>query len=377
MLDGLRDELAGLAAAHKEEGDRLRKLPPAVAEAFLRYDIYRMLLPADLGGAAVDPLDYLRLVEDVARSDGSIAWNLAIGAGSGLYVGYLPPEIARTMCDQRACGIAGAYAPMGQGEAVDGGYRVGGHWGWASGVADAGWMVFGFRVTTSDANGEQRSDALTALAPREAFRVLDTWHTSGMRGTGSADYEVENLFVPAEMTFRMFVDEPRHPAPLFRLPGAFFAAAITVVAIGIARGAAEGLIRLAGTKQPLPGRSGLPEQASAQYAVAKAIALAESASAYLRSAIAEIWQAILDEAPIDLAQRARARRAAIHAAEAAADAVDLCCRAAGGNALRQSEPFERALRDVRGVLAHIVLQRTAMEDVGRTDFGLTPLWPTF
>jgi alkylation response protein AidB-like acyl-CoA dehydrogenase len=198
-----------------------------------------------------------------------------------------------------------------------------------------------------------------------------------MRGTGSADYEVENLFVPAEMSFRMFVDEPRHPAPLFRLPAAFFAAALAVVALGIARGAAEGLIRLAGMKRPLPGRPSLAEQPSAQYAVAKALALAESGSAYLHQTIGDIWRRILASEAFGLAERARARRAAIHAAEAAADAVDLCCRAAGGNALRRSEPFERALRDVRAVLGHIVLQRTAMEDVGRTDFGLDPLFPVF
>jgi len=374
MLDQLRDELSKLAAVSREEGDRLRKLPPAVAKVFLRHDVYRLLLPTDLDGAAVDPLDYLQLVEDVARIDGSIAWNFAIGAGSALYVGYLPVDKSSTMFADPFCGIAGAYAPIGRGEPLSGGFRVSGHWSWASGVADARWMVFGFRVPSDEGQPER---ALTALASREAFRILDNWHTSGMRGTGSTDYEVENLFVPAEMTFRMFIDEPRHPAPVFRLPGAFFSAAVATVALGIARGAAEGLIRLAHDKRPLPGRTVLPQQAYAQYAVAKALALVESASAYQRQAIADIWRQILFREEIGLDLRARARRASIHAAEASAEAVDLCCRAAGGNALRQSEPFERALRDVRAVLAHIVLQRGAMEDVGRTDFGLEPLWPTF
>jgi alkylation response protein AidB-like acyl-CoA dehydrogenase len=373
MLEKLRDELTGLAAAHRDEGDSLRRLPPALSEAFLGHDIYRMLLPADLGGGELDPLDYLQLVEEIASIDGSIGWNLAIGSGSDLYVGYLPPERALAMFADSDCGIAGAYAPIGQGEAVDGGYRVSGHWGWASGVADARWMVFGFRVVER----EKPPQALTALAPCDAFRVLDNWHTSGMRGTGSADYEVEDLFVPAEMTFRMFIDEPRHPAPVFRLPGAFFSAAVATVALGIARGAAQGLIALADAKRPLPGRTALRDQAYAQYAVAKALALTESASAYLRQSIAEIWQQILADEEVGLGSRARGRRASVHAAEAAAEAVDLCCRAAGGNALRQSEPFERALRDVRAVLAHVVLQRSALEDVGRTDFGLPPLWPTF
>jgi len=263
-LEAVRADLVTLAARHRQEGDALRRLPPALAEAFLRHDIYRMLLPPDLGGAAVDPMDYLQLVEDVARVDGSTAWNLAIGIGSALYVGYLPPERSRAMFAERACCIAGAYAPFGRGEVVDGGYRVSGRWGWASGIDQARWVVFGFTIPAGRAPEESRAAAWQALAPREAFRALDTWHVSGMRGTGSFDHEVENLFVPAEMTFRMFLGEPRHPAPFFKLPGAFFAAVVASVTIGIALGAVEGLKRLASEKQGLAGRSAMRDEAFAQ-----------------------------------------------------------------------------------------------------------------
>jgi len=368
-------DLTELAAAHKEEGDTLRKLPPALADAFLRHDVYRMLLPHDLGGAAMDPLDYLQFVEDIARVDGSTAWNLALGIGSSIFFGYLPPERARSMVGERECGIAGAYAPFGRGEVVEGGYRVSGRWGWASGVHQARWMVFGFTVAPPDGAG--RPEARQALAPREAFHVLDTWHVSGMRGTGSTEYEVANLLVPAEMTFRMFVGKPHHSAPLFRMPGAFFGAAVASVALGIALGATESLTRLAASKRALPGRSSLRDQASAHYAVAKAQALAESASTHLRQSIADIWRAIRLDKEIALEQRMRARRASVHAAEASAEAVDLCCRAAGGDALFLSQPFERALRDVRAAIANIGLQRATMEDAGRAAFGLDPAWPIF
>jgi alkylation response protein AidB-like acyl-CoA dehydrogenase len=375
MLDRIRDELSALAAVHRKEGDVLRHLPPALAEAFLRHDVYRLLLPVDLGGAGVDPLDYLQLVEDVSRVDGSIGWNLTIAIGSGLYLGYIPPAHARAISARPDCGIAGAYAPMGRGEAVEGGYRVSGHWSWASGAADARWMVFGFSVAPPGPDG--KPEARAGLAPRDAFHVLDNWYTGGMRGTGSTDYEVEDLFVPADMTFRMFVDAPRHPAPLFRLPGVFFAAAVATVALGIARGAAEGLIALADAKRAPPGRTALRDQPYAQYAVAKALALAESSSVYLRQAIGEVWRLVQYDQEIALADRARARRACVHAAEASAEAVDMCCRAAGGNALREGEPFERAQRDAHAVLGHIVLQRGAMEDVGRAEFGLAPFFPVF
>jgi alkylation response protein AidB-like acyl-CoA dehydrogenase len=222
-LDAARAELTALAAAHRKEGDELRHLPPALAEAFLRHDVYRLLLPHDLGGAGLDPLDYL----------------------------------------------------------------------------------------------------------------------------------------------------------VFRLPGGFFCAALAAVVLGIARGAAEALQRLAVSKPAAPGRTSLRDQASAQYAVGKTYALAESGSLYLRDAIAEVWQAIGRGDEIDLQRKARPRRACVQAAESGVEAVDLCCRAAGGAALFESLPFERASRDVHAAMGQIVFQRSAMEDVGRVAFGLGPLSPTF
>lgn len=371
-LDAIRDELAILAARYRPDGDSLRRLPVPLAQAFVRHDIYRLLLPHDFGGASVDPLDYLQLVEDIARVDGSIAWCLAIGIGSGLYAGYLPPERSRTMFAEPFCGIAGAYAPIGRGMVVPGGYRVSGHWGWASGVHEARWMVFGFTVGEGG-----RPEGLQSLAPREAFRVLDTWHVGGMRGTGSNEYEVEDLFVPADLTFRMFIDKPRHPAPIFTLPGAFFSAVVATVSIGIAHGAIEALAQLATVKHGLVGRPSLRDQAFAQYSIAKAQALAESAGGYLRQSIADAWESLGRGEQISLAQRTRARRASVHAAEASVEAVDLCCRAAGGQALFESHPFERSQRDVHAIMGQIVLQRVAMEDAGRARLGLQPLSPTF
>jgi alkylation response protein AidB-like acyl-CoA dehydrogenase len=379
-LAGLAADLSALAERHRGEGDRLRKLPPALAEAFLARDIYRLLLPPELGGAGADPLDYLELVERVARADGAVGWNLTIGAGAGLYVGYLPVARAKDMFATPDCCIAGALAPMARGVAVDGGFRVGGRWAWASGVDQARWMVAGF-VQIGEAgpalDAQGRPQIWQAIAPRAAFRVLDTWHVGGLRGTGSTEYEAADLFIPRDACFQMFVGEPCHPAPVFRLPGAFFGAAVAVVPLGIAQGCVDGLKRLAAGKRVLNGRAGLDQQAFAQYAVAKAEALVESSSFFLRRTIDDIWQTVRRGAPVSMDARARARRAAGHAAEASAEAVDLCSRAAGGHALFEAEPFERALRDVRAALGHISLQRVTMEDAGRAAFGLPPLSSIF
>jgi alkylation response protein AidB-like acyl-CoA dehydrogenase len=161
------------------------------------------------------------------------------------------------------------------------------------------------------------------------------------------------------------------------MPSAFFATAVAVVPLGIARGAIDGLTALAARKRLPGGRAGLNDQAFAQYAAAKAEALVASASLYLRQSITTIWNTVRGGGTADLAARARCRGAVVQAGEASAEAVDLCCRAAGGNALAESEPFEKALRDVRAAIGHISMQRGAMEDVGRVAFGMAPNSPMF
>jgi len=164
-------DLIALADRHKQEGDNLRRLPPALADAFLRHDVYRLILPHDLGGAEVGPLAYLQLIEQLARVDGSIAWNFAIGAGSALYGGYLPLERSRSLFAEANCCIAGAYAPIGRAEIVRDGYRVSGRWGWASGVDQARWMVLGFTVASPD-----ESQAGDARRPEVRQAMRSTSH---------------------------------------------------------------------------------------------------------------------------------------------------------------------------------------------------------
>lgn len=371
--------LRAIIAEHRSECDLLRRLPDAIGRAFAERDVYRLMLPADLGGRGLDPLTVFDLVEEVASYDGSVGWNYAIGSNSGMIAGAVPRAVADAVFGQSECAVAGSGPPQGRAVATDGGYRVTGRFAWASGVHQALWVMGGCFVYDGD---ERRTGphggpvVIHVLAPRADATLLDTWHTGGMRGTGSTEFLLEDVFVPQEHAFSMFGGEPTHPAAIYRLPTSFFGFALTAVPLGIARAATQELKALARSKPPAPPRPGMADQPFVQYAVAKAEAMTEAARLAVRDAFARMWEEVNAQAA-SLESRARLRRASVHAVETSIEAVGLCYRAAGGAALFEERSFERALRDVNAAGGHIVFQRAMMEDCGRVEMGLGPLLPMF
>jgi alkylation response protein AidB-like acyl-CoA dehydrogenase len=277
--------------------------------------------------------------------------------------------------------VSGSLPPHGKAVAVEGGFRVSGRWTWASGIHQAAWAFCGCRIFDDDQPRLQQGGipALTyALLPVDQVNILDTWFVGGMRGTGSTDFAVDDVFVPDAMTLAIFQSPPYHPAPLFRMGPLLFGPPFAMIGLGIARRVIEGLIDLAATKNPARGGwSSLSQRTSAQYVVARAKANVESARGYVVEAFRECWDLVADGQRPEGETRARLRRAQVHAGEVAVDAVDAIYRAAGGDALAESGPFERSLRDVHAIQAHVMLHREVMEQAGRVAFGLEPTYPAF
>ncbi len=373
-------ELRPIIEAHRGEGDRLRRLPDAIAQAFLEANIYRLLVPEEFGGEGVDPITYYDLAAEVSSYDGSAGWNYAIGATGGVVLGALAPKPLRAVFASPECGVGGGGSPTGRAIAVDGGYRVTGRWGWASGIHHAKWAlaycpVFdGERLRTA-ANGAPVVAGF--LMPKEKCAILDAWHVGGMRGTGSTEFEVHDVFVPEEFVLRLLSGESRHPYPVFRMPATFFGYNHCCVLAGIARSALAALKTLAATKTSAMTGLSLRDDAQGHYAVAKAEALIESSDLNVKDAFRALWAKVVADEPVPIEMRARVRRAGAHVTECAVEAVQLCYRAAGGSAVFEAAPFERALRDVNTAASHITLRRTMMEEAGRVAFGLPPHNPLF
>ena len=371
--------LAPIVAASRSEAETLRRLPDTVARAFVERDVYRLLLPSDLGGRGLDPLLVFDLIEEVSSYDGSVGWNYAIGSNGGMLAGRLSRAMAEQVFSTADCGSAGSGPPQGRAVAVEGGYRVTGRFAWASGVHQAKWVLGGCFVF----DGDQRRSGpggepvlIYILVPRADIDLLDSWHTGGMRGTGSTEFELKDIFVPEERVFSLFAGEPTHPSPLYRLPTSYFGFALTAVPLGIARATVAGLKNTAQNRRAAPPRPAMSEQPFIQYTVAKAEAMVEASLLAVRAAFVAVWEEV-QGGTASLESRARLRRASVHAVEGSCDAVTMCYRAAGGAALFEANDFERALRDVNAAAGHIVFQRGMMEDAGRVAMGLPPLLPMF
>lgn len=365
--------------AGQAESDQLRRLPDNVAKAFVGCDVNRLILPEDLGGVGLDPLTHFDLIEEVASYDGSAGWNFAVAGAGVLVAGGMEPELSRKVFSGPEQGVAGSGSPQGKAVAVEGGYRVTGKFAWASGIHQASWAFGGCLVFDGDERraGPTGGPVVTqVLVPKSEAKILDTWNVGGLRGTGSTEFLLEDVFVPHERALKLYMEPPKHADPLFALPPSFFGFSISAVSLGVARGAVEGLKDLAHRKNA-PPRPGLAEQAFTQYVVAKAEAMTNAGRLGSRDAFASLWNEVCETGTATMDSRAKLRRAMIHATESAIEAVQLCYRVAGGTALFENEPFERALRDVNACAGHVTVQQGMMEDAGRVALGLKPLLPLF
>jgi alkylation response protein AidB-like acyl-CoA dehydrogenase len=213
--------------------------------------------------------------------------------------------------------------------------------------------------------------------PKEDCTILDTWHVLGMRGTGSTEFEVNGALVPKDLAFRFFGVQSEHPYPIFHLPPTYFGYNHVSVMNGIARSALDGLKALGRTKTTVMTGSNLRDEPQAQYAVAKAEAMIEANRLTVKESFRALWGKVVAGETVPLEMKARVRRCVAHAAECAVEAVQLCYRAAGGAAIYESAPFERAFRDINAAATHITTRRTMMEEAGRVAFGLPPRTPLF
>ncbi len=351
--------IAPVVQQYREECDRTRRLPPPVFDAVREAGFLRMLLPRALGGEQAPLEDALLVSEEFGRQDGSVGWNVTLAfAGSALISDYLSEAEAREIFGSHDAVVAGSFAPKGRASRVEGSYRLSGQWSFVSGCQNANWMLGGGIIFEGDKptlgpDGTPASQLF--LFPVSEGRILDTWHTGGMRGTGSHDYAVSEVLVPEARSFpfqAFFEGPPSRPnlgsRRAFMELGALFLAA---VGLGIARDAIESLTALAATKTALGATTRLASQPTVQERVGRAEALLRAARSYLYETARELTSAPEGSPPMVLP----ARLAAAHAAQSAADVVNLMYEAGGGTAIYETSRLERCFRDVNTLTHHFLI----------------------
>jgi alkylation response protein AidB-like acyl-CoA dehydrogenase len=355
-------EIAELARGMADDIDSARRLPPELVEALRDSGLLRAGAPVEVDALELPAGTALRCAEEVARGDASAGWCVSIGITSTLLVAYLPPASRDELFGNGRGLAAGVWAPQGKARRVPGGVVVSGRWAFCSGITHADVLFAGCVL-------EDRP-AVVAL-PTEQLQILDTWHTLGLRGTGSHDTVAEEVFVPDNRVLSIF-DGPVIDRPLYRFPPfGFFAACITAAAMGNARAAIDNFVELASTKKGVTASRTLAERSTIQVAVATAESALEAARAGYYQAIDAAWRASQDGPAVPLEARTRLRLAATHGARVSADVVRTMYDLAGGSAIYDGAPLQRRLRDAFTATAHFQVNEASRELPGRILLGQT------
>lgn len=362
------------AGARSSEIERNRTLPNDLVESLIDSGVFRLWVPSEYGGDQADVHALLDAIETAAYHDGSTGWCVMIGGTTALNAGFLPENFAQEIYgDPR--GVTGGFGmPAGDGKAVDGGISVTGQWAWGSGTRHCTWIGGGVRIV--DEAGEPTKLADGTRAPFVYFdptdvELLDTWHVSGMKGTGSTDYVTNEAFVPSGRWVSFATSpQPVIDGSLYRF--SFLGAlglGVASVTVGLAQRAIAELIEL-GQKKPSGSSRSLSERPSIQADLATAEGKVGAARSFMRSVVDESWATAATTGSVTDDQKRRIRLAANTAAVSCTEAIDLCYLAAGGTAVYEDSPLQRVFRDVHVATQHGMIAPRIMEPLGRMKFGL-------
>ena len=369
-LDERIDRAAGLARELAPDTERERALPRELADALVATGLLRAGAPAALGALQAPPAIALEGAERIARGDASAGWCVSIALTGSLLSAYLPDQGAAEVFGDPASVAAGVWAPRGTATPADGGVRMSGRWSFASGIAHSDWFLAGCVLDDGDEPGGRTALRVAAL-PAAELEVLDTWHTSGLRGTGSHDVVADDVFVPEHRVLSLVGATPRVDAALYRFPVfGYFALSIGAAALGNARGAIDDLAELAAAKVGLGSSRVLAERPATQAAVAEAEAALRAARALYFGAIEDAWAAAQGPEPVAVALRVGLRLAATHAVRTAAAVARSMYDLGGGTAIYDDSPLQRRFRDAHTATAHFQVNPATWELTGRLLLGL-------
>ena len=362
--------------SYSDEAQQLRHMPEGLARLFREQQIFGMARPVELGGLGADLITTMRTVEEISIADASAGWCAAIGSGS-IGTPGISNAAAREIL-KPGVAVCGVGSPSGRAVPVDGGYRIAGRWAYASGCQNSDWMFMGNIVFDGDKPRMTPSgapDFRLAVVPTSEVEVLDTWHVFGLRGTGSHDVTVNDLFVPEGRTAAVSLGgsgggEPG-AIPMFTL----FGLALAPVALGAARRAIDELLALAQGKTPMLAASKLREKAVVQHEIARAEGMLQGGRSFLYEAVGTLLERSTSGETIDMDLRARVKLAVTHATDAAAQAAEIAYRQGGGTSNYESSMLQRCLRDVNAVTQHFMVAPSNYETVGRVLMGLEPGTP--
>jgi alkylation response protein AidB-like acyl-CoA dehydrogenase len=381
LLDAV-ERIRPILEAHAARAETDRRLSTEAYDAMYQAGLFAMLAPKAYGGLELHPVQTMRVWEAVGHIDPASAWNLVMNQAIAAYAAWLPAEGARELFKDGPTTVAGALHPPQPARRVDGGWRVTGQVPFASGCHNAKWL--GIPAVEMDGDQPKIDPATGQPTPfavifrRNEATILDTWHTLGMRGTGSADIAVKDLFVPDRRVAPvapLTKPAPGFEGPLFRMWPFTAILGEATVSVAVAAAAVDVAVHLCKTKTAAYNITPVREQQLPQYQMAKARARVEASRDTLYCAAEAGYDEVARSGGLLSAEvKIRLQLAVAFAAEACAEAVRWVNDAVGTSSIRLGQPFERYFRDAHVLMQHSSKSSPRYGSAGRLMFGLPPDW---
>jgi indole-3-acetate monooxygenase len=376
------EALAPEFRARAAEGETNRTMPADLTAKVKKAGLFRLSLPASLGGWEADPITIFDIIEKLSYADGSAGWTTLIGC-SLMFMAWLDPSVAAKLLDGNPdiC-TTGVFAPLGR--AVpdgNGSFTVDGRWPCNSGCPHSEWFAAGVLVMEGDHPRivpPERPDWRLAWFPCADGGIIDNWHAAGLKGTGSHDVAARGITVPEELTCSPMFDPPRHSGPLYRL--SFYnliSAHMAGFPAGVGRRALDEFVVAAEGKHRGPSPTSVADDPVVQHRFAVVDGDLRAARAFFIEAIGEAWEKVTRGDPCSLQQRARVMSAHQVLQRAAVAAVDAVLPLAGASAVYADNPIQRCSRDLHAASQHIIFNVDVLKDIGQVALGRTPTAPRF
>jgi alkylation response protein AidB-like acyl-CoA dehydrogenase len=361
--------LAPEISARAAEIAQLRRLPRDLVDKLKAAGCFRVMFPKSWGGPEMPLPMQLELIETLAHADAAVAWCVKIGSDSGLFAAWIDERSARELYADIDFVTAGQAPPNGRAVKVEGGYRVTGRWGFASGCTHADVMIGGCVVENADAHATG-PPVVHVLASADGWQIEDTWFAHGLAGSGSHHYSAKDLFVPDGHVLDLLAPSGRDE-PLYRLP---LTASVSIpmagTPLGIARRAIDEVCALAGKKivaiPPPPVL--LKELPRVRLAIARAESLLGAARAYVYDTVNRLWNEV-ERGAVSMRARRDVGLARIHAHRVTCEVVQLMFDTAGPAAVYASSPLDRLLRDAVTINQHLLFNDGVLEQLGQMALG--------
>lgn len=355
------------AEARRAEIETNGNLPKDIAAALKETGVLRLWVAKAYGGKEADLLALINALQTLAYYNGSVAWVASVTGTGSLTSGYLQPDFGQEAFGAADAMLGGFAAPVGRAKRVDGGLIVNGRWGWGSGTAHCSTVIGGIMI---QGEGDKPPMPAVALFYPKDVQWHNTWQVNGLKGTGSGDYELKDIFVPDGRWIYFPVQKSVIDAPLYRVSfyGAL-AAGVSAVGLGFAKRALDEIKALGLTKKPVMARKTLSEKAIVQFQLAEMEAKYQAAKAFMEKAATANFEAAKTGIP-DIHTKNLLRMAATHVVTASAEVVDWCYKIGGGSTIWNSVKLQELQRDMLVLTQHGLVAPSNNEMIGKVAFGL-------